>query len=239
MTIYGIIYVVTNSVNGKQYVGQTTLSVSARWGLHRSQSKHGDRRGFHGALVKYGHANFTIKVVAEGLSKLDLDEKEKHWISHLGSRAPTGYNLMEGGRSAGKHSQETIERMRLAHTGKVASDDSRQNMSRAQKGRPVSDTTRELMRRNQTGKKASQETKLKMSLARKGKPRDLDLVAKSAATRKGTKCSPEACARIREGCKKRVYTPESIEKRNSAIRAAYQARKIVNAEKEVVDAKSS
>lgn len=117
MKKYGVIYVVTNSVNGKQYVGQTTSSVSRRWRcVETSKSLLGN------AVRKYGRKSFVFKEVAEAESKKMLDCLEQKWIFELKTIAPDGYNLTSGGYSVGMFSEITKSKMSATRLNKLATD---------------------------------------------------------------------------------------------------------------------
>ncbi len=89
-----IVYLATNKVNGKQYVGQTIRSLEERWKDHCRVK---DDNYFHRAIHKYGAENFTLEVIDTAESGEALDEKEIFWIKKLNTLFPNGYNLKEGG----------------------------------------------------------------------------------------------------------------------------------------------
>lgn len=94
-----IIYLATNNVNGKCYVGQTIRSLEARWKDH-CRTK--DDNYFHNAIRKYGSENFTVKVLDTAETEQELDLKEIYWIKKLNTLSPNGYNLREGGNVSGR-----------------------------------------------------------------------------------------------------------------------------------------
>ena len=143
------IYLVTNDINGKQYVGQTITQ----------HSRHGHGHAMRDAYKKHGFKNFTYNVLVSGIDKdnLFLDYAEKFWIEVMGSLAPYGYNLEAGGKRGkivyhapqlGKpHTEETCKKMSESQKKLITSYDVHPNV----------------------GKKHSEETKLKMSASRTGR----------------------------------------------------------------------
>ena len=55
----GYIYLITNKINGKQYIGQTVKTVQKRWSRHLADSKNFDFY-FYKAIRKYGKENFKV-----------------------------------------------------------------------------------------------------------------------------------------------------------------------------------
>lgn len=105
---YGRIYTVTNSVNGKQYVGQTIGDVTKRFRAHLSTS---NCTYLHKSIQKYGKENFILSVVDCADDKESLNEREKYWAEKLNTYAPNGYNLREAGGSKGKSHPDSVKRM--------------------------------------------------------------------------------------------------------------------------------
>lgn len=94
-----IVYLATNKINGKQYVGQTVRSLEERW---RDHCRVVDENFFHRAIRKYGADNFSVKIIDAAETVEELDEKEMFWISKLNTLFPSGYNLREGGNVSGR-----------------------------------------------------------------------------------------------------------------------------------------
>lgn len=92
------IYIITNTVNGKQYVGQTIKTVAFRFGIHKSHARNGKKYAIHCAIRKYGEDNFIIEEL-ENLDTYDqpiLDAREQHWVA-LYNTYNRGYNMTIGG----------------------------------------------------------------------------------------------------------------------------------------------
>lgn len=142
---YGRIYLVTNKLNGKQYVGQTITK----------HSRHGHGHALRDAYKKYGHSMFLYQPLTQGnLSQMQLDCFEKFWIDVFNCLAPNGYNLESGGRW-GKYVYHAPS------LGKKASEETRAKMSASQKARADSFEIHP-----NKGKKHSAKTKAKMATAK-------------------------------------------------------------------------
>lgn len=110
MKKYGVIYKITNTVNGKVYIGQTVNSFNRRYidGIKGTHNEHLKR-----SIKKYGSEKFVVdEEYYIAYSKEELDEKEKELIKKYNScDARYGYNKRLGG-SNGKHTEETKKKMR-------------------------------------------------------------------------------------------------------------------------------
>lgn len=102
------IYCVTNTVNGKRYVGQTSDTVEVRWKAHVASSRNkGGCRVFCAAIRKYGAAAFVREILEVVATQSEADAAETKWISAKESRVPNGYNLTSGGGSYGRLHEES------------------------------------------------------------------------------------------------------------------------------------
>lgn len=129
------VYVIQNSVNGKLYVGKT-FSPNSRWYKHKWEAKNGSEVYLARAIRKHGENAFTFEVLELCESEEQALEYETEWIEWLGTRAPRGYNLSNGGEG---------------QTGYVPSAETRRKISESSKGKNL-------------GKPRSQETKDKVSV---------------------------------------------------------------------------
>lgn len=90
------IYKVTNIVNNKMYIGQTSKKidnpVEARFKRHISDAK-SNRLDTHftKAIRKYGENNFVIEIIDRASSQDELNQKEHYWINYFDS-VNNGYN---------------------------------------------------------------------------------------------------------------------------------------------------
>lgn len=110
--VYGRIYCITNAVNGKCYVGKTSLSIEKRWKTHCALAALSRRPTYlWKALLKYGPQQFAIKQLAIAYSHIHLDQLERAYIVSLGTLAPHGYNLQSGGEGGAQHHPDTRKKM--------------------------------------------------------------------------------------------------------------------------------
>jgi group I intron endonuclease len=114
---YGVIYLITNLVNGKQYVGQTLLKPPMkRWERgHIIKAGAGTKGPLYSAIRKYGKKSFSFEVIWYVDCQISLDLSERLFVNLFKTRYPFGYNLREGGRGGG-HSEITKQRLREAMT---------------------------------------------------------------------------------------------------------------------------
>lgn len=92
-----IIYKVTNLINGKMYVGQTTRDLSYRMSQHLRSSRHSRPSILGKAIKKYGFQYFKFENIDTANTKDELNSKEIFWIKNLSTQIPYGYNILPGG----------------------------------------------------------------------------------------------------------------------------------------------
>lgn len=102
------IYLITNLINGKVYVGQS-VDIHRRYTEHlRSgqpdkyamKNERDINTPIHKAMQKYGVDNFALTILEECL-KEELNDKEKYWIKYYQSNEKDkGYNLTDGGQES-------------------------------------------------------------------------------------------------------------------------------------------
>lgn len=93
----GSLYVITNQINNKKYVGKTYKSLDDRMSEHirDSRKERCKNRPLYRAFQKYGIENFEIKLLGEFEEGL-LEDKEIEFIEKYNSYA-NGYNATLGG----------------------------------------------------------------------------------------------------------------------------------------------
>lgn len=98
----GCIYMYTNKINGKRYIGQTTRPLKKRHQQHLSQHD----TYFDKALAKYGEENFVLEVLEDNIfDEIELNKKEEYYISQYDT-FNYGYNLNRGGENKTRFSEQ-------------------------------------------------------------------------------------------------------------------------------------
>lgn len=101
-----ICYIVTNTTNGKRYIGATKYTAEKRWRGHLKGSKSGDDTLLCRAIRKYGANCFAVTTIACARNWKDLGQVERDLIT---DRQPE-YNLTGGGEGLIPYSDELRKR---------------------------------------------------------------------------------------------------------------------------------
>jgi group I intron endonuclease len=93
---YGVIYKITNLVNGKVYVGQTVNPIK-RWNEHKYNASSKNYKGnmaITKAMSKYNIENFTFEIIDRAKTPEELNLLEEKYIEKLDCLTPKGYNIL-------------------------------------------------------------------------------------------------------------------------------------------------
>ena len=137
------IYLITNKLNGKKYVGKTVKSINTRFLQHCNAPTH---TYIDNALKKYGRKNFSVELLMQC-----KDDEWKYWETYYIKFLHThisegGYNLSMGGDHNPMEDEEVRHRhalvcksdafrnkQRLKSLGRYHTEESRKKMSIVQK----------------------------------------------------------------------------------------------------------
>lgn len=230
----GLIYGVTNTVNGRQYVGQTTVSIKSRWKRHREDAnKLTKDTVFCRAIRKYGAKTFVVRRIDTALSLDELNELEEFYIKKLKTLVPTGYNMLPGGKN---HTmlEMSKEKLRVSHLGKHHTEETKEKCRQAVLGITRSKETRAKMsaakigNQYNVGRACSQETRDKIGIANRGnrvwegRNHSEESKRKISAAKLGHLTSEETKQKISKANKGRQASDETKEK----LRLALTGRKL-------------
>ena len=133
------IYKVTNKINGKLYIGQTSRTLKKRKSAHISNSFNPNALdydcAFHKAIRKYEPDNFEWEVIRTCHTVNESNEVERKLIAEYNTCHGVGYNSNEGGGSGigYRHSAEAKRKISEAGKGRPPiTEEVKQNMSKAQ-----------------------------------------------------------------------------------------------------------
>lgn len=90
-----VIYKITNQINGKAYIGQSTRALKRKHD-HFCPSN-STCKALKAAMKKYGRENFNFEIICTALHPDHLDALEIDFIKHFDSFGKNGYNLTIGG----------------------------------------------------------------------------------------------------------------------------------------------
>lgn len=161
------VYLRTNLINGKQYVGQASDFKRREYDWSNLNAPYaGDY--INKAREKYGLESWSVEILKECNSSEELNHWEMYFIEKFNTKRPFGYNLNDGGKgqSGFHHSEESKTKMsnskKGVNKGIPRTEETKKKISEAKSGIRTS--------LGMTNHHHSDESKLKMSKARKGKP---------------------------------------------------------------------
>ncbi len=198
------IYVITNQVNGKTYIGLTKRSLETRFREHKQSARIGHVTYLYNAIRKYGPEEFTISLLEETDNGA---EREKFYIEHY----KPDYNMTKGGdgvvfREAHICITDGVREWYIRVDDKIPDGCRRGRLpahaakaAAANAGKKRSPESIERTAAKHRGMKRSTESRHKMSVAARSRPIPLETPAKRAAAeaRRGIPRSEETKAKMR------------------------------------------
>jgi group I intron endonuclease len=99
----GCVYIATNGVTGKVYIGKTVQELRKRKNIHHFYARRGSKKFFYfqRAIEKYGKDAFSWEILFQSNDDKVLCQRETLFIAAYDSQNPErGYNLCSGGEGS-------------------------------------------------------------------------------------------------------------------------------------------
>lgn len=107
------IYLITNLITNKKYIGQTNQDIKSRFEDHWKEAVKQYRTNcyLHNSMVKHGIENFSLELIEDNIPEELIDDKESYYIDKYNTFYLNGhgYNMTRGGQGIHgyKHTNET------------------------------------------------------------------------------------------------------------------------------------
>ena len=198
MVVFGVVYLILNTGNGKRYVGQTVQPLEKRFNAHAKCKKN---MLIGKAIRKYGKDKFRYGVIKSCASKEEMDYWEKYFIVALKSKVPYGYNMTDGGEGTSglertpeylKYLSESRMGEKNPRYGKKNTPEHTARIVAACKGRKTPPETCKKIAASHMGEKFTQERCANISISKRGDCQYKNLIAELDAH----KLSYSALARL-------------------------------------------
>jgi group I intron endonuclease len=202
------LYVITNFVNDKWYIGITN-NPKKRWSSHKKSNTPVISK----AIKKYGCENFEFKIITSG-TRQEMFKLEEICIAKFNTQVPNGYNIAPGGEynkpstdgakrisawaKKRRHSPEIIEKIRTANTGLKRTQEFCERLRKANLGKKHTPETCEKLRKANLGKKHTPETRERIRKSNTGKRRTKEFCTRMSEITKGRKQTTKCIEALRQ-----------------------------------------
>jgi len=213
----GCVYLVTNRLDGKQYVGVSN-NLRKRWHGHCSYEKKCKSYMKH-AIHAHGYENFAISILMLG-TKEECMLAENDFIEKYNTLAPHGYNLRGGGEGA--IVTKTGEKHPLYKT--PMTEERKKKISASLKGRKLTPEHVENMKRGLKSVVRTPEWRRKIGEACRNRVITEESRQRMSLASKGRKPSAESCANQSKFWKDRWKDPAFRDMMMAARKAGKEKR---------------
>ena len=216
----GYIYKITNTVNGKAYIGKS-INEPEKGRIKDHLGGYGGSPYLAKAVKKYGKSVFEYKILEKNVIPELLTSIEMSYISAFNTLKPNGYNLMHYHEGVIRHSEETRRKIAENQIGRKHSYETRRKMSKSRKGRKLSEEhSRKISEgKRKQGYKHSPETRRKIGIKHIGRKLSEEHRRKISQSNTGRKFSEQTKRKIAEANTGRKHTPEVRAKMSAAQKA--------------------
>lgn len=220
----GYVYLTTNLVNGKQYVGQHLATKF-------DKRYKGSGTALKYAFEKYGWDNFKCEVICWCSTQEELNYREQCEIVFYSTFSPNGYNLKYGG-SNGKWRDESRKKASIAQKKRFEKPEEREKNSLGHVGqvawnKGVPPTKEQVEKQKATLNKYwdDEENRIKASIAQKKRFENPEERKKASDSHKGKKPSIKARKNMSEAQKKYYANEENCKKMSESLLNSPKAQK--------------
>jgi group I intron endonuclease len=168
-----IVYICTNRVNGKLYIGKTVRNLSHAKARHHQRAKfmwkYGVFSHFYTAIRKYGFTTFAWEVAYTGTSDEDIQAKERELIAKYQTMHPAfGYNMTPGGDGGAGKSLSDRHKSKLSarYAGEGNPQYGKMGEAHPAWGNKHTQEAKDRIRAAHLGRKVTVETRAKLSATR-------------------------------------------------------------------------
>jgi group I intron endonuclease len=210
------IYLITNSVNGKRYIGKTIKTVEQRFASHlytakayseRRDERHLPSTHLYNAINKHGSQNFNVEVLEVVEDIALLNERE---MFHIAEKRPE-YNMTAGGDGF-----SFLNPMTIINNGFIQKHFKKDDVLPDGWKYGLLESTKEKMKVFAVGRETPQEVKDKISKSNKGKVNSPETIEKIRQANLGSKRTEDQKAQMGKAWIGRKHSEESIAKMKEA-----------------------
>lgn len=210
------VYVHTNKMNGKRYVGVTSQVPEKRWNEGKGYTPR--QPHMYNAIQKWGWDNFEHQILVSDVSVEDASLIEQTLIKEWQLQNPKyGYNAQSGGLTSATLSHEIRQKISMALKNKPFTEEHKENLSKAKKNKPLTEKQQEVINQIKyynKGKKFTEEHRQNLSATLKGREFTEEHKQNLSNAKKGkfSQKQKEALNKVSENNKGRKHTEEAKEK---------------------------
>lgn len=205
MKKYFYIYLTTNLINGKKYIGKRSTTKC----FEEDIDYLGSGKYIKQAIKKYGKENFKKELLEECFDQKINNKREKYWVEFYKAYSDNNnfYNIVPGGQGGFRGmSEDGKRRISEANKKRVLSNETRYKLGNGNRGRRLSREIKEKISKSSKGKIISEETRKKRS-------KSLNTFYKNNESKiKGIKKSVQTKIKMSEAAKNRWYLEREINK---------------------------
>ena len=217
------VYIHTNKINDKKYIGITGRDPEVRWGRN-GRGYYDQQPAMTAAIEKYTWDGFTHEIVANNLTEEEAIEMEIDLIALYKTNCcryknPSyGYNMTDGGQGSSGHRHTDEARKKISISSKEHWSNEEYRAAQIERttgennpfyGKQHTEETKERLREASSGKVPSEETRIKISEALTGIQRSVETRQKMSDAQKQLYQDEERRMRNSQRLKEYYSNPEN------------------------------